>query len=258
LGADLALQISQLEGKTTATKKNGQERTIKTVAKQIEEIEKVVASDQARRNQVQQIQRRVASITQEIARLQKEIMTVEGSNVARQKTIRQARLDTYEKLFQSWKKEQAVLEGLYEPVRSKLQQGLKEEKMLDFHINWDVDVENWLDRGNELFDQRKGHPFGSPLKFRQAVQSTVLAGWETGDPHEIKAGMEKLLDLLVGGPGVKPGFAASDAAVLFGYTTHPWNSRRESNPDLFVRTEASSCLRPREPTNVEGMQRIEL
>ena len=25
-----------------------------------------------------------------------------------------------------------------------------------------------------------------------------------------------------------------------------WNSRRESNPDLFVRTEASSCLRPRE------------
>jgi hypothetical protein len=26
-----------------------------------------------------------------------------------------------------------------------------------------------------------------------------------------------------------------------------WNSRRESNPDLLVRTEASSCLRPREP-----------
>ena len=26
---------------------------------------------------------------------------------------------------------------------------------------------------------------------------------------------------LVGGPGVKPGFAASDATVLFGYTTHP-------------------------------------
>jgi hypothetical protein len=24
-----------------------------------------------------------------------------------------------------------------------------------------------------------------------------------------------------GGPGVKPGFAASDAAVLFSYTTHP-------------------------------------
>lgn len=195
LGTDLTRQISQLEGKATATTKNGQDRTIKTVAKQIEEIEKRVASDQARRNQIQQIQKRVASIAQEIARLQKEIITVEGGNVARQKTIRQARLDIYEKLFQSWKKEQAVLEGLYEPVRSKLQQGLKEEKMLDFHINWDVDLENWLERGNDLFDQRKGHPFGSPLKFREAVQSSVLPGWETGDPPQIKAGIEQLLEM---------------------------------------------------------------
>jgi hypothetical protein len=31
-----------------------------------------------------------------------------------------------------------------------------------------------------------------------------------------------------------------------------WNSRRESNPDLFVRTEASSCLRPREPIECGG------
>jgi hypothetical protein len=28
-----------------------------------------------------------------------------------------------------------------------------------------------------------------------------------------------------GGPGVNPGFAASDAAVLFGYTTHPFGTR---------------------------------
>lgn len=194
LGAELTQQISQLEGKTAA-KKNGHERTIKGVVKQIEEIEKNVASDQARRNQIKQIQKRVAGITQEIGRLQKEVVTAETTNVGRQKTIRQSRLDVYERLFQSWQKEQAVLEGLYEPVRSKLQQGLKEERMLDFHINWDVDLENWLERGNELFDQRKGHPFGSPLKFRQAVQTTVVPGWETGDPARIKAGMEQLLEM---------------------------------------------------------------
>ena len=31
--------------------------------------------------------------------------------------------------------------------------------------------------------------------------------------------------VVVGGPGVKPGFAASDAAVLFDYTTHPSGTR---------------------------------
>lgn len=195
LTADLTQQISLLEGKAVLPKKNGQDRTIKVITQEIESIEKLVASDQARGNQIKQIQKRVATIAQEIARLQKEIITVEGDNVARQKTIRQSRLDTYEKLFQSWKKEQAVLETLYEPVRSKLQQGPKEERMLDFYINWDVDLEDWLERGNALFDQRKGHPFGSPLKFRQAVESTVMPGWETGDPQKIKAGMEQLLDM---------------------------------------------------------------
>jgi hypothetical protein len=67
--------------------------------------------------------------------------------------------------------------------------------LLDFYIRWDVDLEHWLERGNELFDQRKGHPFGSPLKFREAVLSSVAPGWETGDPAQIKAGMVKLLDL---------------------------------------------------------------
>src|SRR5262245_36010732 len=33
-----------------------------------------------------------------------------------------------------------------------------------------------------------------------------------------------------------------------------WNSRRESNPDLFVRTEASSCVRPREHKPGEPMR----
>jgi ABC-type lipoprotein export system ATPase subunit len=195
LAAELATQISQFEGKASAAKTDEKHGTIKSLGKQIEDIEKRVASDQARRNQIQQIQKRVASISQEIARLQKEIIGVESTNAARQKNIRQARLDTYEKLFQSWKKEQVVLEGLYEPVRGRLQQGLKEEKMLDFYISWDVDLEHWLGRGNDLFDQRKGHPFGSALKFRQEVQSSVLPGWETGDPGQIKAGMEKLLDL---------------------------------------------------------------
>lgn len=100
LGMTLTQEISRREGKETA-KKTTNERTIKIVAKQIEEIGKRVASDQARRNQIQQVQKRVAAISQEIARLQKEITTVEKDDVARQKAIRQSRLETYEKLFKS-------------------------------------------------------------------------------------------------------------------------------------------------------------
>lgn len=134
--ADLASQLSQLisqaEGKNEAKSTGEEYRTIKKLLEEIEQQEKQVASDQARRTQIQQIQRRSASISQEIARLQAEILSIESSDVARSKVIREMRLDAYEGLFKSWKKEQVVLEELYEPVRGKLLKGLKEEKLLDF------------------------------------------------------------------------------------------------------------------------------
>ena len=64
---------------------------------------------------------------------------------------------------------------------------------------------------------------------------------------------------LVGGPGVKPGFAASDAAVLFDYTTHP-SGTRAGNPTRIssLGPKRHHALDHASLTNVEGMQRIEL
>ncbi len=64
---------------------------------------------------------------------------------------------------------------------------------------------------------------------------------------------------LVGGPGVKPGFAASDAAVLFGYTTHP-SGTRAGNPTRIssLGPKRHHALDHASLLNVEGMQRIEL
>ena len=62
-----------------------------------------------------------------------------------------------------------------------------------------------------------------------------------------------------GGPGVKPGFAASDAAVLFSYTTHP-SGTRAGNPTRIssLGPKRHHALDHASLVNVEGMQRIEL
>ena len=64
---------------------------------------------------------------------------------------------------------------------------------------------------------------------------------------------------LAGGPGVKPGFAASDATVLFDYTTHP-SGTRAGNPTRVssLGPKRHHALDHASVTNVEGMQRIEL
>src|SRR5713226_3634002 len=61
------------------------------------------------------------------------------------------------------------------------------------------------------------------------------------------------------GPGVKPGFVASDATVLFDYTTHPFGTRA-GNPTRIssLGPKRHRALDHASLTNVEGMQRIEL
>ena len=68
-----------------------------------------------------------------------------------------------------------------------------------------------------------------------------------------------MFQILEGGPGVKPGFAASDAAVLFGYTTHPLELAPGIQPGFSsLGPKCHDALDHAGLTNVEGMQRIEL
>jgi ABC-type lipoprotein export system ATPase subunit len=188
--SEIEAEIVKWEGKGI----DDLDSTIAKVNAQIKLAESLVATDKAKRDQIQQLQKRIATISQEITRVQADVVAVESTNVARSKAIREARLETYAGLFKSWRREQSVLEKLYEPIRDKLLSGVTEEKMLDFYIRWDIDLDDWLEQGAALFDQRKGNPFGSAAQFRELVQSTVFPGWKAGDSDKIREGMDKLLD----------------------------------------------------------------
>lgn len=192
---EVGVRREQLE-KLIRTLEHGVDPTfssIDLVNSQILEVEKKVAADKATRDQIQQLQKKISQNNQEIQRLQAENLTAEGPVTSRLKELRGERLEFYESLFLSWKEEQAILEKLYRPVQQKLSVGDKEEQKLDFYIRWKVDLDGWLERGNALFDQRRGHPFDSPIKFRELVEKLLLPGWQSGDADVIRKGMDDLL-----------------------------------------------------------------
>lgn len=169
------------------------EPTIAAIVEEIARTESAVVADEARKTLTQQLQKRIASILQEIQRLQNEIIELEGPKTARLKALREERLGAYEACFKSWQQEQRILAELYRPIQGKLSAGDKEEQQLDFYIKWDVSLDDWLERGNSLFDARKAHPFGSPLKLRETAERLLIPGWTSGDPDKVRRGMDSFL-----------------------------------------------------------------
>lgn len=167
--------------------------SIESINRSIGIAEKAVAADQVLRAKIQQIQKKMSANNQEIQRLQAELVRAEGEIKDKIVKGREARLDAYEGIFKAWKKEQSVLESLYEPVQKRLASGEQEERKLDFYIRWDVNIDSWLDRGQALFDSRKSHPFGSPGTLRELVEKALLPAWSTGDPSSIRQAMDAFL-----------------------------------------------------------------
>ena len=165
------------------------EGTLKEIAK----VEASVAADQVVRVKIQQNQKKVSLNDQEIQRLQREITRTESETTSKIRKGGEDRLDAYEGLFRSWSKEQMILESLYDPVQKRLASGQQEERRLDFYMKWEIDIDGWVDRGNNFFDSRKAHPFGSTGDFRAYVESTLLPAWTAGEPHNVRAAMDSFL-----------------------------------------------------------------
>ncbi|MGB8478778.1 MAG: AAA family ATPase [Acidobacteriaceae bacterium] len=183
---DLIVQLESSKGLAA--------KSITELNEEIALLDKSVANDKIQRSLIQQLQKRISVNSQETQRLQKEILTSERETVKKQERLRADRLEVYKRTFDLWKDEQQTLELLYKPVQEKLRAGDEEEKQLDFYIRWNVDIDSWIDRGNALFDQRRGHPFGSATGFKDEVEETLVPAWGSGDPDQIKIAMEKFLD----------------------------------------------------------------
>jgi energy-coupling factor transporter ATP-binding protein EcfA2 len=192
------LDASAAEIGERITKRNGADPpadgTIKHVQSQIDLLANKEAADKAKQARVRLIQIRVAAINAEIDRLNAEINHVQEVDKKRLETAKAQRLDAYIAYFQNLKGEQAALGGLYEPIRTKLnEEALLEDNPLEFSIRWEVNLKIWLDRGGSLFDQRRPLPYGTFDNLGEAARQILVPGWSSGDPAKIGAAFEDFI-----------------------------------------------------------------
>ena len=174
---------------------NPAEGTIRWLQKQIDELEKRESADKARHERIKAIQSRIAGIDTETERIGGEIVQIEGPEKERIAAARQERLDGYTAYFANLSDEQETLEELYAPVSARLsgEAAAEQEQDLEFSIRWEANVDEWLDRGGALFDQRRAIPYGTMDGLADAARGILLPAWTSGDPELIRPAMNEFL-----------------------------------------------------------------
>ena len=172
---------------------NPAEGTIRWLQKKIEELEKLESADKARHERIKVNQSRIATIDTESERIDKEITQIEGPERQRIADIHQERLDGYTAYFVNLGHEQRTLEELYAPVSARLSEKTAAEQDLEFSIRWEANVDEWLNRGGSLFDQRKIIPYGTMEGLADTARNILVPAWISGDSECIRPAMEEFL-----------------------------------------------------------------
>jgi hypothetical protein len=165
--------------------------TIASVEAEITRLNGQLTADRALRERIDGIQKRLAAIDVEIARLNEDIGRIEGPELARRRALPAERMEAYKAYFESLRHEQTILEQLYCPIRQRLQTSRKQEQSLEFYIRWEVDSAAWTATGDALFDQRRGTPVG---ELGDAIKEDLAPAWRSGDPQRIAEAMEKFIE----------------------------------------------------------------
>ena len=171
------------------------EGTIHWLQKRIEELLKRETADKARQEKTKNIQSRICKIGTDLESIRKEIAQIEGPERERIAAAQQERMRAYIAYFENLEHERQTLEELYAPVSDRLtgDSATSQERALEFSIRWEVDLENWLERGSVLFDQRRVIPYRTFDGLTEAATRILMPAWASGNSARIKTAMEEFL-----------------------------------------------------------------
>ena len=144
-----------------------------------------------------------------LRRLEIDIKNAEGASVRRKELIN-SRRKAYSQIFETFVEERSILERLYAPLRRDLAGQTGTLRRLQFAVNRYVDLDNWAESGEALFDLRKlafspgsvasdNHSDDSVAEefqlrghgaIRRLAESYLVASWSTGSAEDVAAAMD--------------------------------------------------------------------
>jgi predicted ATPase len=142
--------VEELEGTETSPAPN----TRYYLLNQIENLRQRHASDEAQRERINAIQKRIDELNVEERRIAEEVSRIEGPEQERRSKILEEISQLYTDIVKTYYFEMEVLKSLYQPLEAFLAEGSTYEQSLGFSVEWHIDKDSWIEGGVGLLDKR--------------------------------------------------------------------------------------------------------
>jgi len=134
-----------------------------------------------------ELERRLAPAKQAIASSKEEEARALAA-ADKRKELSKMRAECYERIFEALDSHAEALTLLYAPLQDKVVSDPRLHK-LNFVVKRTVNLQDWAQRGERLFDLRST-PFGGIGELAKRAEQELLSAWESGTPSEIRQAME--------------------------------------------------------------------
>ena len=161
-----------------------------------DEKKKLVGIDGERQKKYDELQKALVRQEASLRKLEADVTLGKGA-AERRRVLMERRRQEYTQAFRTIVNEEQVLNKLYSPLRETLQGSAGTLAKLAFVVEREVDIERWVDAGEELMDLRLESAFRGRGSLGQKAREYLFSAWKTGAPEVVDEAMEKFrADLL--------------------------------------------------------------
>jgi ABC-type lipoprotein export system ATPase subunit len=205
---------------STGTPGQPDDATLAGMDVRIKALEGELELDKSKKTKLAEIAAQRQKLLEEKRRLDEEATWAEQSYKKERQAASDQRMTRYLEYFSLLEEEKAVLQELYEPLKSALAGQGSQEQKLELVCRVAVNINPWIERGAELFDQRKAGAFRYD-QIEKIARLRLRKAWLACDAVKIREGIEECLNHIRETHALKnqlkSGFHPKDvAAWLFG------------------------------------------
>jgi ABC-type lipoprotein export system ATPase subunit len=149
-----------------------------------------VGIDAQKQKKYEELQRTIGQIESSLRKLEAEHTHAKGAG-DRRKELQQRRRDEYVAVFNTYVEEEAILGQLYAPLSKSLAASKGTLSKLAFVVEREVDIDDWVARGEDLLDLRRESKFRGHGSLLAETKTYLLGPWSKGGPAEVAEAMDK-------------------------------------------------------------------